>query len=152
LSRVVASVCLFGSTALAADHGDRHDAAPADTRFRSVFTGEEILSPLALDFRPKPDPGIFAHGSQATIETLRHENIELKALLLRLTKRVESLEWRLREAGTANIRLLSDEVELPELSPSLLRFPIEIERGMQSDAFRQGWGVGPAAGAIIWNR
>jgi hypothetical protein len=97
-------------------------------------------------------PSLFADGPQVALEALRKENLELRATIAQLTKRVESLERRLSRAERGNIRLLCDEVELPDASPSLLRFPIEIERGMQSDVFGRSWGPGLGAGAILWNR
>ena len=127
---VLVAVCLLAWSVLAGDGQGPEGSPGEDTKFPSLFMGTPQIS----------------------IEGLRKENLELKAIIAQLTKRVASLERRLSLAEKGNIRLLSDEIQMPDTSPEPGRFqiPIEIERGMQADAVMSGRKFPPEAGTIIW--
>jgi hypothetical protein len=74
----------------------------------------------------------FASGPQVSVEALRKENIELKATVDQLSRRLESIECRLAQMETPRIQLKTDE-KFRDLMPGCLQIPNEVERRLKFD-------------------
>ena len=126
----VLAACLWGSSASGGDHLSPVNPVGEETKVQSLF----------------------ATGPELSVAALRKENVELKAVTVALTKRLESLERRLSKVEKENIRLVSDEIQMPDSSPNpcYWQIPIAIERGMKADAVLSEGKQPPEAGTIIW--
>lgn len=80
------------------------------------------------------EQSLFAAGPQISLDSLRKENLELKARVAELTSRLETLERRLSQVERGGGLVLTS-LEFPEADTgrSQLHVPLKLERGMQMD-------------------
>jgi len=126
------------------------------------FTGPIICAPGVPGEEPQDSEGSlreelarqspFVEGPQLTVASLRKENLELKAVVAKVTSRVETLERRLSRIERGDNRFVSD-IRFPNPCGGNLQVPDQIERGMQIDAFQRriAWPE-PLSGAMILGR